>query len=417
MHRIARVTLAAVLAGLCLAATASASYDAHTVLVKFAPHTTAAQRAALGASDIVGSVQGLGVQVVRVGSPTAAVAALNRSPLVQYAELNQTLTASADAERSALRASCTGSTTPARPAATPDADIDAPEGWDAAGLGAFPATGRREGRHRRHGHPRRRTRTSSARSPTARKSQGVAADPRRLDPGGQLRRRQRPRHPRRRARSPRTPTTARASQASPSTRRSAICKALGGPLGQGSTADVANCITWAHDKGAKVISMSLGGGDSTTLQQRGQTTRGPAAAPAGPCSSRPRATTATRRSTTRPATPRSCSVAATDNNDAARVVLQRERRRRGRGAGRQRPLDLQLERHGYTTLSGTSMATPHVAGVTAIIWDKYPTATASTIRVQARRRGGRPRRRRARHDVRIRSREPRQGSLAVAIGH
>jgi subtilisin family serine protease len=26
------------------------------------------------------------------------------------------------------------------------------------------------------------------------------------------------------------------------------------------------------------------------------------------------------------------------------------------------------------------MATPHVAGVTAIIWDKYPTATASTIR-------------------------------------
>jgi serine protease len=34
----------------------------------------------------------------------------------------------------------------------------------------------------------------------------------------------------------------------------------------------------------------------------------------------------------------------------------------------------------YTTLSGTSMATPHVAGVAAIIWDKYPTAAASTIR-------------------------------------
>jgi serine protease len=36
----------------------------------------------------------------------------------------------------------------------------------------------------------------------------------------------------------------------------------------------------------------------------------------------------------------------------------------------------------YTTLSGTSMATPHVAGVAAIIWDKYPTATASTIRTK-----------------------------------
>jgi subtilisin family serine protease len=34
----------------------------------------------------------------------------------------------------------------------------------------------------------------------------------------------------------------------------------------------------------------------------------------------------------------------------------------------------------YTTLSGTSMATPHVAGAAAIIWDRYPTATASTIR-------------------------------------
>ena len=46
-----------------------------------------------------------------------------------------------------------------------------------------------------------------------------------------------------------------------------MCRALGGPLGSGSTADVANCITWVSDKGAKVISMSLGGGDSTTLHQ------------------------------------------------------------------------------------------------------------------------------------------------------
>jgi thermitase len=140
MHRIARALPVVVLAGLCLAATASASYDAHTVLVKFAPGTTAAQRAALGASDVVGSVEGLGVKVVRVSSPAAAVTALNRSPLVDYAEVNTILTAGATpndpryAEEYGLNN--TGQT-----GGTPDADIDAPEGWDAAGLGTFPNSG------------------------------------------------------------------------------------------------------------------------------------------------------------------------------------------------------------------------------------------------------------------------------------
>src|SRR5215211_3042715 len=140
MHRIARAMLVAVLAGLCLAATASASHDAHTVLVKFAPHTTAAQRAALGASDVVGSVQGLGVKVVRVSSPTAAVTALNRSPLVEYAELNQILTAGATPNDPRYPEEY-GLNNTGQGGGTPDADIDAPEGWDAAGLGTFPSSG------------------------------------------------------------------------------------------------------------------------------------------------------------------------------------------------------------------------------------------------------------------------------------
>jgi subtilisin family serine protease len=46
-----------------------------------------------------------------------------------------------------------------------------------------------------------------------------------------------------------------------------ICKALYTAAGTGLTSDVANCINWTHTHGAKVISMSLGGGDSTTLHQ------------------------------------------------------------------------------------------------------------------------------------------------------
>jgi subtilisin family serine protease len=37
---------------------------------------------------------------------------------------------------------------------------------------------------------------------------------------------------------------------------------------------------------------------------------------------------------------------------------------------------------GYFTLSGTSMATPHVSGVAAILFGRTPTANAATIRSQ-----------------------------------
>jgi thermitase len=376
MHRIARATLAAVLAGLCLAATASASYDAHTVLVKFAPHTTAAQRAALGASDVVGSVQGLGVQVVRVSSPTAAVAALNRSPLVEYAELNQTLTASATpndpryAEEYGLNN--TGQT-----GGTPDADIDAPEGWDAAGLAAFPSTGGAlvgivdTGIRATHedlagkvaycaksqgplpilsgsiqegscaddnGHGSHTSGTITANTNNGKGVAGVAFN-------SQL----------------------------------AACKALGGPLGQGSTADVANCIVWAHNKGAKVISMSLGGGDSTTLHNAVQTAW--AGGGAGGTVLVAAAGNDGDSTVNYPAGyAEVVSVAATDNRDQRASFSNQNADVEIAGPGVNVLSTYNSSDTSYTTLSGTSMATPHVAGATAIIWDKYPTATASAIR-------------------------------------
>ena len=116
-----------------------------------------------------------------------------------------------------------------------------------------------------------------------------------------------------------------------------ICKALGGPLGTGSTADVANCINWTAQQGAKVISMSLGGGNSSTLktavEQRLEQRQRRAA---------DRGRRQRRRldaSTTRPATRRSCPSRPPTTATSARVVLERERGRRDRGAGREHPVD------------------------------------------------------------------------------
>src|SRR3954454_8325259 len=378
MHRIARATLVAVLAGLCLAASAPASYDAHTVLVKFAPNTTAAQRAALGASDVVGSVQGLGVQVVNVSDPRAAVAALNRSPLVQYAELNQTLTASATpndpryAEEYGLNN--TGQT-----GGTPDADVDAPEGWDAAGLGTFPNSGGAlvgivdTGIRATHedlagkvaycaksqgplpilggsiqegtcaddnGHGSHTSGTITANTNNGKGVAGVAFNS-----------------------------------------KLAVCKALGGPLGPGSTSDVANCIVWAHNKTAKVISMSLGGGDSTTLHNAVQTAW--AGGGAGGTVLVAAAGNDGDSTVNYPAGySEVVSVAATDNKDARASFSNKNADVEIAGPGVNVLSSYNGSNSSYTTLSGTSMATPHVAGVAAIIRTKNPTFTAAQTRTK-----------------------------------
>jgi thermitase len=365
MHRIAGAMLVVVLAGLCLAATASASYDAHTVLVKFAPQTTAAQRAALGASDVAGSIDGLGVKVVRVADPRAAVAALNRSPLVQYAELNRTLTALA---------------TPNDPRYAEEYGldkIDAPEGWDAAGLGTFPNSGGAlvgivdTGIRATH-------EDLAGKVAFCAKSQGILPilsgsiqEGSCADDNGH---------------GSHTSGTITANTNNGKgvagvafNSKLAVCKALGGPLGQGSTADVANCIVWAHDKGAKVISMSLGGGDSTTLHNAVQTAW--AGGGAGGTVLVAAAGNDGDATVNYPAGyAEVVSVAATDSADARASFSNANADVEIAGPGVDVLSTYNSSDTSYTTLSGTSMATPHVAGATAIIWDKYPTATASTIR-------------------------------------
>ena len=115
----------------------------------------------------------------------------------------------------------------------------------------------------------------------------------------------------------------------------AICQALNA-AGSGTTAGVANCITYLAGKGVKIISMSLGGGASTTLQS----------AVTNACNNGTGTLIIAAAGNDGDATlnyPAAYAGGRLRRRDRlqrrARLVLQRQRRRRDRRGGRQRPLD------------------------------------------------------------------------------
>ena len=137
---------------------------------------------------------------------------------------------------------------------------------------------------------------------------------------------------------------------------------------------MANCIDWAASQGAKVISMSLVGGASTTIQQAvaNAWNNGNGAVIVAAAGNDGDGTL------NYPAAyPEVVSVAATDNRDQ-------------RASFSNANADVEIAAPGvnvlssyndggYRQLSGTSMATPHVAGVTALIRSRYPSLTAAQI--------------------------------------
>jgi thermitase len=351
----------------------AARYDAHTAIVKFATGVSETQRAALLASTSVsgttGHVTGVGADVVTVtGDPAAVAARLNRSALVSYAEPNFILKATAT-PNDPLYSQLYGLNNTGQTGGRPDADIDAPEGWDAAGLGAFPAAGGARIGIVDTGIDQTHPELSGKVAACADGLGGVVVDGECTDDSlhgthvaGTI--------------------AAKANNATgvagvDFTATLVICKALRGGAGVGLTSDVANCITWAHAHGAKVISMSLGGGASTTLQQavRGAWENGGATgsvlvAAAGNDGD---------STVNYPAGyAEVVSVAATDQNDAKASFSNTN-------------ADVEVAAPGvnilstipggqYAQMSGTSMATPHASGVTGVLWQLFPTDTASGIR-------------------------------------
>jgi thermitase len=362
----------ALVAGLTGTAQA-ANYDSDTVIVKFVGGVSSAQRAALfdatGVTGKVGSVAGVGADVVRVkGDPAVVARQLNRSLLVSYAEPNFILRATA-VPNDPLFSQLYGLNNTGQTGGTGDADIDAPEGWDASGLGTFPATGGVKigivdtGIDQTHPELSGKT-VNCADSIGGAVFEGTCIDDslHGTHVAGTI--------------------AAKANNATgvagvAFNASLAICRALRGGAGVGLTSDVANCITWTHSKGAKVISMSLGGGQSTTLQtavanawENGSATGSVLVAAAGNDGD---------STVNYPAGyAQVVSVAATDHNDA-------------RASFSNANADVEVAAPGvdvlstipagqYAELSGTSMATPHASGVAGVLWQLFPTDTAAGIR-------------------------------------
>ena len=351
----------------------AAKYDDDTVIVKFASAVSSAQRAALfdsaGVNRKVGSVAGVGAQVVSVqGDPAVVAQRLNRSALVSYAEPNFILRATAT-PNDPLFPELYGLNNTGQTGGKRDADIDAPEGWDAAGLGGFPATGGTKigivdtGIDQTHPDLSGKTVDCGA-AFGGTVVNGACADDNMhgTHVAGTI--------------------AAKANNATgvagvAFNSNLSICKALYTAAGTGLTSDVANCINWTHTRGAKVISMSLGGGDSATLKaavvnawKGGGATGSVLVAAAGNDGD---------GTLNYPAAyPEVVSVAATDQNDA-------------RASFSNANADVEIAAPGvnvlstipggqYAELSGTSMATPHASGAAGVLWTLFPADTAAGIR-------------------------------------
>ena len=351
----------------------AAKYDADTVIVKYASAVSSAQRAALfdsaGVTGTVGSVAGVGAKVVRVsGDPAIVAQRLNRSALVAYAEPNFILRATA-VPNDPLFSELYGLHNTGQTGGRSDADIDAPEGWDAAGLGAFPAAGGVKIGIVDTGIDQTHTDLSGKTADCGAAFGGTVVSGTCADDN------MHGTHVAGTIAAKANNATGVAGVAFNSTL--SICKALYTAAGTGLTSDVANCINWTHTRGAKVISMSLGGGDSATLKAavvnawKGGAANGSVLVAA--------AGNDGDSTLNYPAAyPEVVSVAATDHNDA-------------RASFSNANADVEIAAPGvnvlstipggqYAELSGTSMATPHVSGVTGVLWQLFPANTAAGIR-------------------------------------
>ncbi|MFP5364104.1 MAG: S8 family serine peptidase [Thermoleophilia bacterium] len=379
MKRAISIGIAALLAGLACASTAngaSARYDARTVIVKYADRASPAQRSSAGrlagVRETLGRIRGVGAHVVRVSrDPLSAAARLNRSAAVAYAEPNYIARATGIPDDPRF-GELYGLHNTGQAGGLPDADIDAPEGWTALfGESAFPTTGGAKigildtGVLAGHEDLAGKVVNCAGVRSFGIDLLGIITLPLFADPtiiGGRCADDN--------GHGTHVAGTAAAiagngrgiAGVAPNSPL-AVCKALD-RRGAGAVAGIANCLGYLASNGAKVISMSLGTtADSVTL-------RNAVAAASGSALIVAASGNGADSVAHYPASyPEAVSVAATDNRDqrAPFSTFNADVEVAAPGVG----ILSTWNNGGYHVISGTSMATPHAAGVAAVIAGRH----------------------------------------------
>ncbi|HEV2060155.1 MAG TPA: S8 family serine peptidase, partial [Solirubrobacteraceae bacterium] len=323
----------------------------------------------------VGTVRGVGARVVPVaGNPATAAARLNPSRAVLYAEPNYIARARAIpndprfGDLYALHNTGQGG-------GSPDADIDAPEGWDAAGLGSFPAavSGAKIGivdtgvlaSHEDLGG--KVVDCAGVRS-SGIELLGLITLPLFADPtiiGGRCA-----------DNNGHGTHVAGTAVAHANNGRGIAGVAFNSPLavcrgldrtGAGAVAGIANCIAYVAAAGAKVISLSFGTAEESTTLRNAVTAASERALIVAAAGNSGVSTTEYPAGY-----PEVVSVVATDNRDRRAAFSNANSNVEIAAPGVDITSTWNRSASAYERLSGTSMAVPHVAGVAAIIAGRNP---------------------------------------------